>query len=301
MPPSEPSADESPASPVAPVSGNGAPSSPPEGTFELDPDGPRVSGSRVKYAKPLKEYAETYGFDERTVKRWVERGKAAEPMDLPPLHRPALMPDWFSRRMERAVPEAILLAASEARLSVAVAKPEPVPVLKPAEPEPVSNAPPVEARSKVDPAPPDSKELPPKPRDFSNVKAMTFEENVEALRRQLAIQFELLQEAMAGADNGLMSSRQKAYRECMAELRKAEQDLLTWQEERGDLARLTEVRSENNRIASTVFNAVLRLVKNVRPQLAGKTEAEQDKIWDRETLACFSILKSAKFTTYEPT
>jgi CRISPR/Cas system Type II protein with McrA/HNH and RuvC-like nuclease domain len=33
------------------------------------------------------------------------------------------------------------------------------------------------------------------------------------------------------------------------------------------------------------------------PQLAGKSPAEQDRIWHAETLACFSALKTAKFAT----
>lgn len=298
MPSREPSADESPAHPVSPDEGASPVSETKSGSssgFQLDPDGPRIVGSRVRYPRTMAEYAKVYGdVDEKTVKRWVARGRAAD--DLPPLHRPALMPDWFSRRMERAVPEAILLAASEANLSASPPTPEPVLKSEPAALD--SHTPPADPVPKVPETTPPG-ETPPPPRDFSKVKGMSFEENVENLRRQLAIQSKLMEEAMTGQDNGLMASRQRSYRDTMAELRKAESDLIKWQEENGDLARLTEVRAENNRIASTIFNAVMRLVKNVRPQLAGKSPAEQDRIWQQETLTCFSILKGAKFTKFE--
>jgi len=55
------------------------------------------------------------------------------------------------------------------------------------------------------------------------------------------------------------------------------------------------VRTENNRIASAIFNAVSRLVKTVRPQLSGKSDSEQDALWKSKVLECFAALKSSKF------
>ena len=78
-------------------------------------------------------------------------------------------------------------------------------------------------------------------------------------------------------------------------MRKSENDLLKWEQERGLVVPRDAVRAENNRVSSIIFNAVFRLLKTVRPQLSGKSDAEQDAIWKRETLECFSVLKSAKF------
>jgi hypothetical protein len=81
-----------------------------------------------------------------------------------------------------------------------------------------------------------------------------------------------------------------------AELRKAENDLNAWLVTRGALSDTATVRSENARIAGAIYGAVRRLVRSVRPLLTGKSDAEQDRLWDAKTLECFSALKAAKFT-----
>ena len=66
---------------------------------------------RGHYARLYSEYESIYGKGERTVKRWVARGKAASPIDLPPLDTPSAMPAWWRRCMAQEVPDYIARAA----------------------------------------------------------------------------------------------------------------------------------------------------------------------------------------------
>lgn len=246
---------------------------------ESGDEGPRIVGSKVAYPRQLSFYAVLYGLDAtngvRTLKRWIAAGKAAEPMDLPPLHRPEKMPAWYGRRMAHRCPDNILLAAQKAAHDAGAALPAPTSVAAD----------------------------PPAQIELAAMPGLDLEANVEQLRRSLANSERLMEEARAGqmvdgqriVDQGLVSSRTRDYRETFAEVRKAENDLLLWKEKAGSLAPVAEVRAENNRIAAAIFNALMRLVKNLRPQLAGKSDAEQDSLWKRELLACFTALKTARF------
>ena len=91
--------------------------------------------TRDHYAKPLAEYEPVYGYKVRNFKKWLQIGRACEPMDLPPLDDPAEMPAWWKRRMKQRCPERLLtvMAAAiktewDARPSAAAAA-EPVPVV----------------------------------------------------------------------------------------------------------------------------------------------------------------------------
>jgi hypothetical protein len=73
------------------------------------------------------------------------------------------------------------------------------------------------------------------PRDFSDVKGLSIEANVEALRVTLAINKKLLDEALAGGHEVIVVQRQRNYERCFNLLRLAEQTLLDLQKERGQL------------------------------------------------------------------
>lgn len=74
----------------------------------------RAAGSRSKYKKPLAEYVTVYGTTVRPIKRWIEIGKAATPVDLPPLDEPALMAAWWDNHMTTRVPAKLLAFAQGA-------------------------------------------------------------------------------------------------------------------------------------------------------------------------------------------
>ena len=249
-----------------------------------DGDGPRIVGKRAKYPEPLSVYAARFGSDERTLKRYVARGREVDPPDLPPFHRPADLHAWCERRMPNRCPQWVLDIASKFH--------EPAEKLQEMEPSApiIAEKPLVVATSDIPHAGESAG------RDFSDVEILDLAANVEELRRSLAVSLRLLNEAQRGNDEALIGTRQRVYNTTFDMLRKAENDLVTWRREMGLLVPREDVRRENNRIASTVVSAVMRLLKTARPQLSGKSEPEQDRIWLHETRNCFSVLKGAKFT-----
>lgn len=259
-------------------------SPPPPASSPLVP--PHLSrGKKTKYAQKLIEYEAVYCKKVRAIKEWISTGKSQTPWDLPPLDDPAKMPEWWVRRMQQRVPDGINIAAANARDAAGP-------------PQPPENPPP-SAGVAAGSSPPGDSGV----RDFSNLETLDLRGAVQQLRKSLAITHRLHHEALIGQesngvpDEGLIRARQNAYTDVFDLLRKAENDLVKWERERGGLIARDEVRGENNRIASAIYNAVMRLIKNLRPQLAGKTPGEQDQLWERESLACFASLKSAKFTS----
>lgn len=263
--------------------------------FELAAERPVVAGSRVRYPKPLDHYAALYDCSVRTIKRMIERGRRdgdalRDPVDLPPLHRPEKMPEWWERRMDYRCPAGVLNASSKAaRCSRSREKP------RPADPSPEVS---------VTPAPKD----PPEPSALAAATpldrtGLDIEQNTEQLRQSLANARRALELAELGediegvrkVDENLVARRGREYRETFSELRKAETDLLAWKEKTGRLADREIVRAENNRIAAAIFRAVSRLAKDLRPKIAGKPDAEQDRIWSDGVHACFAALKGADF------
>src|SRR5439155_1744184 len=101
-------------------------------------------------------------------------------------------------------------------------------------------------------------------RDFSKIETLDLLGNLAALRKNVAVNKHLLDEAMQGApidgkfvvDEALVSIRQKAYEGTMKILRSCENDALDYQAKAGLLAPRDEVRAENNRLAAAVFSAV---------------------------------------------
>jgi hypothetical protein len=73
------------------------------------------------------------------------------------------------------------------------------------------------------------------PRDFSAVRGLTIEANVEALRLTLAINKQLLDEALVHSDERTVGLRQRNYERCFDLMRKAEQSLTELQVRRGQL------------------------------------------------------------------
>lgn len=82
--------------------------------FALEPDDPGRN-REGRYPQPLLHYAEFYQQTDRTIKRWIGKGRKATPRDFPPLVAPELMPGWYSRHHKQAVPEILLTLAAKAR------------------------------------------------------------------------------------------------------------------------------------------------------------------------------------------
>lgn len=92
-----------------------------------------VSG---KYREKIGHYAALYEQGDRTIKRWIKKGR--EKSDPPPLDDPVQMPSWFPRHHKHRVPERLLVLAAQAR--------DETPVEIPKEPTGAETTPPVTYR-----------------------------------------------------------------------------------------------------------------------------------------------------------
>lgn len=268
--------------------------------FELHGAPPLPAKLRGYYLYPLKHYAAIYGYDansgERTIKRFVGIGRNTVPHDLPPLDEPAKMPGWWrSHHPRREVPAGIRRAVALAVVNAPLAtEPEPQQTPPPA-PEPPTPRPPA---------------LPP----AAESDRLDFPAQVDELRRVVTSHLHQLRAASAEeAPENLADSvdraewarskaervegAQRNYKSSLEMLRKAENDLVEWQKSHGELAPRSTVATEVSRIVGAIHAAVKRLTKNVRPRLAGKSDAEQDTIWDDEVRKCFRILAGSKFAS----
>jgi len=257
-----------------------APASPPVGD-ELPvvsaPASP-VQPDTEATAEQIVRWESLYDTKRRQLFRYIATGR--EKGRPCPLDHPAQMPAWWGACMKQRVPTKILAAAQRAAGESGT---------------PASDAPGA-------PPPPPTGEL------ALTEASYDFPAQVERLRgEQRRIQHQL-DKARAGAvvDGVLVVSQtdcESLLRQSLsltAELRKAENDLNAWLVTRGALSDTATIRSENARIAGAIYGAVRRLVRNVRPLLTGKSDAEQDRLWDAKTLECFSALKAAKFTVEIP-
>jgi hypothetical protein len=74
-----------------------------------------AASPRAHYAAKLADYVPIYRRQLRVIKRWIEKGRAANPPELPPLDDPEAMLAWWPRNMEWKVPDDLLAAASAAK------------------------------------------------------------------------------------------------------------------------------------------------------------------------------------------
>lgn len=66
-----------------------------------------ADGKRVRYPESFDAYGERFGCSGRTIRSWVEIGKDCEPRDLPPLHHPPSLADWYRAHRDHKVPDGI--------------------------------------------------------------------------------------------------------------------------------------------------------------------------------------------------
>lgn len=92
-----------------------------------------------------------------------------------------------------------------------------------------------------------------------------------------------------------IEAAQKVYRDSLEILRKAENNLVEWRKAHGELVDKPALGAEIARIFSAVDSAVKRLLVKTRPRLVGKTDAEQDAIWNEERREIFRVLTTSGF------
>lgn len=75
---------------------------------------------RIRYPESASAYGLRYGVSGRTVRSWIELGKDLEPRDLPPLHHPPSLAEWYRAYRNNRVPDGIADLAATYKAAEAV-------------------------------------------------------------------------------------------------------------------------------------------------------------------------------------
>lgn len=211
--------------------------------LEKAAEGAPNTRKHAKYAKKLSEYALLFGQTDRTVKRWIRRGK--ELGVLPPLDTPEQMAAWWRRCMDHQVPDQLLgfLPAGDGR-----------PAENDAEPGAAGE---------------------PDVRDFSQIKSLGIRENVEALRQTHAINKHLLDQALQAQppNESAAQLRQKNFERSFELLRKGEQTLIELEKASGGLIDRETVMAE--------LAQLLESLRLMRESMPGRVMVEIEKLLPR--------------------
>jgi hypothetical protein len=231
--------------------------------------GPTPSGPE-KYEHKLAVYAAKYGTHLRNLKNWIAIGKQHQ--DKPPLDRPDLMPEWWSRRMQHRVPEKII---SLARQFVAE-------TTLPSEPTAhVCTPPPIGAPSVAS--------------QGADSKGANMGSSLDRLREAEGAASAAYVAAVAAlsagtGDEGDVEIKQRRWERAADMLRKAETAYFKLADIKGDNLPRRDVARYLQEIHSSLSESLRGLVERVRPKLSGKTEQEQDLIWNLELDRAFLVL-----------
>lgn len=232
------------------------------------------------YKQPYKHYVAVYKKAERTVKWWVEKGKAATGgPDLPPLDNAAEMPIWWARVMKQRCPQCVIDAARAA----AGAPPASVPavaatVMRPAAPMMVST-----------------------PR-FEPAAVTSQEQNLQMLKEQLARAREeqLRAENEEPPDWAKIEAKQRKWRELRTEVEKAEEAVFKLRSKQGKMVDLDQLGARLLPMLVTVANSVRSLLTRLRPRLAkAASDEEREQIWQEGIDESFGELIASGFITRE--
>src|SRR5262252_5063422 len=107
-------------------------------------------------------------------------------------------------------------------------------------------------------------------RDFRDIKGLSMEQNVAALRVTLAINKKLLDEALATKDEGTVGLRQRNYERCFNLLRLAEQSLTELQKRRGELIEREKVVDDLTRMVESYKLMRERMARDILVSLEGR-------------------------------
>lgn len=217
------------------------------GWRSLNPDVPPSQidpRKHAKYERKLSDYCAVYGVEsDRAIKYWIKTGKKLG--RLPPLDEPEKMAAWWAAAMVTRVPEKFLSFLKE----------------------PTTTQLPAIASGKTPPT--DTGE----PRDFSDVESLDPEQNVAALRHSLAVTKKLMDEALHGRDENLISLRTRNYNSTFDLWRLAEQTLVKVQEARGHLISREAITAELAQACETL--------SLMRQNMPGRVIIELEKVLPR--------------------
>lgn len=225
---------------------------------------------RTRFRKSYDEYAADLGVGLRTVKRWVALGKKAG--DPCPLDDLAQLPAWWGRNMSYAI--------SAALLATCAGKPPTAP----------ASAPPADTGSSAPPGPADvpvpGAVVPRVSINVNDLAAIGLHENLNRLSRIHHANIELLEKAFAGSSENELSLRQRNVQASGRMLKDAQQAFDAYQESRGELAPVAEVKADLQRVHTSMAQSLVSLLVGL-----GIARDRATKIADR----WFSHLRESRF------
>jgi hypothetical protein len=204
---------------------------------------------KARYPRKLSEYARLYRRSIPTMKAWVRKGKLAG--RLPPLATPGEFPAWYEEHVGPVPDDLLSLCATSAATNGQ------------------SND---EGKAQQQ-------------RDFSGVKSLSIEQNVEALRVTLAINKKLLDEALTDGPEGVVAQRQRNYERCFNLLRLAEGTLIEVQKKRGQLIDKEKIIDDQMKVVDTL--------KQMRVHMARDILIELEKNCGRRLFRIFNSQRAA--------
>ena len=192
---------------------------------------------RTKLAKRYDEYATHLGVGLRTVKRWAAIGKkAGDPCPFDDLPR---LPAWWSRHMSYSI-SASLLAICVGKPGEACSAPSGA-----AGPSAGSSQGPAGARTAI---------------NVNDLAAIGLHENLQRLSRIHHANIELLEKAFSGSSETELTLRQRNVQASGRMLKDAQQAFDAYQESRGELAPVAEVKSDLQRVHTAMAQSLVSLL-----------------------------------------
>lgn len=244
----------------------------------------KAESLRVKYNLPLRGYEDTYKCNERTIKRWIARGKESSPPDLPPLDEPRRMPAWWALHYRHKCPEALTIAAVAAGWSPETSVVDQVP------------APAGEALPSPPPAGAVFEEIP---------SALSgYAEMLERARRAEAVtggEFERLNAVQGDQrDEAKIAAARKAWLDNAKLLRELDRDANEILESQGHSMSRAAVLKILAEMHGPVLNGMRSILRKIWSQLKlAESLAEGDRIYQAEVDRVCSRLIDSDFMAHE--
>ena len=218
---------------------------------------PQHRGGRaapVRLSRRLSEYAETYKITTREIKRWIWKGRACDPEDLPPLDDPVKMLEWWPRHNRRRAPQRLLDAAEAARA------------------DPVALAP--ESR------PPPDQEAP--------TDDLSFVANLDRMRQAAADAHREYKTALALGEEGKAQAAMRRWSDLSEQRRKMEKDRADVEKALGDSLPRATVAGVLVQVHGTIASGLRSLVRRIRDEMALWPPDKWDGICRRELARQFA-------------
>lgn len=240
---------------------------------------PNPLRSENHYLRKHVEYSTIYGFEKRTIKRWIQTGRDANPPELPPLDDPAAMPGWWGKYMTWRVPDKIIAAASAAKAAEAPAS------------QPV-----------VVPVPAVADSAPPPPPHIEETGELGLQGSLDRLRdaERNAHAAYIAAVSAVEPNDGEIKNKQRIWTDIANQLRateKASPDILLAS---GDLVSKSELQKVLAEIHITIAQSFRAMIRRVRPKIQNLTPTAADAVWNEEVDRVFAALKNNEFTAPIP-